>query len=672
MVSQTFNILIQVSNPNVSESIISLFRTAQINTRAHRITSEQDLSEHLRDDTWDLLIADNQHPEVTLTSCLKNIEENNLHLPVILYTDDCSDSVVKQALKLGIADVIDKQNTSAFLLAAKREMINSQKLHQLEELQQSYNELRSRAELLMQETTDGIAYIEGGIIMHSNQIFADMFGYDDGEELDFASIIDLVDEKDHDAFKNFIKQPESNDSFSFNGLKANGETFASTMRIDEAQYDGEPCIQVTIGSANEQSSAGSTGGSGTIDNASELYNRYYLEQFVHQLGTNQSASSLALLSIDSNETLQKTPLSGIDAVIKTLGEKLNENLGAQATIARLGNEYIAIACNKSAEQTMEMIKPQLAALADHIFELPNKTTVQITCSGAIVAINVKDSLFVIDQALLGLEQCALESKKDHIIIYEPDATLSNAKKISESSDISEAIENKVFELLYQPIMSLQGNTFENYEATVWITDPEGNQIYPEDMINSANNSKLDRWIILESTKALAAHQANGHNSRLMINLTINALSDEGLSKWLGVALKAANLKQEAVIFQFREEDVHKNLKSAIATIGNMQAAGYAVSITDFGKMDDPFKICSHINFNLAKLNGEFTANMAKDSEPLKAIVSKAKEQEMESIIPDVDNAGALATLWQVGAHYIQGSYLQLPSPKMNYEFTDIG
>lgn len=671
MVSQSFNILIQVSNANESEAIISLFRAAKINTRAHRITSEQDLCEHLRDDIWDLLIADNQHPEVTLTACLKHIKENNLHLPVVLYTEDSSESVVKQALELGISDVINKQDQMAFLLAAKREMVNAKKLHQLEELQQSYNELRSRAELLMQETTDGIAYIDGGIIMHSNQIFADMFGYEDAEELDFASIIDLVEDKDHEAFKNFIKQPETNETLSFSGLKASGEAFKSAMRIDAARYDGEACIQVTIGNADEQGS-GSSNGSGTMDKASELYNRYYLEQFIHQLGVNQNASSsLALLSIDTNEILQKAPLSGLDAVIKSLGRKLIEGLGGQATIARLSNDYIAIACNKSAEQAMDMIKQQLTSLADHIFELPNKTTVQITCSGAIVPINVKDSLFVIDQALLGLEQCALEGKKDHLMIYEPDATLSNAKKISESSNISEAIENKVFELLYQPIMSLQGSAFENYEATVWITDPDGNPIYPEDMINGANNSKLDRWIILESTKALSAHQANDHNSRLIINLTINALNDEGLSKWLGVALKAADLKQETVIFQFREEDVHKNLKSAIKTIADMQAAGYAVSIADFGKMDDPFKVCTHISFNFAKLHSGFTESMAKDSEPLKAIVSQAKEQEMESIIPDVGNAGALATLWQVGAHYIQGSYLQLPEPRMNYEFTEI-
>jgi EAL domain-containing protein (putative c-di-GMP-specific phosphodiesterase class I) len=40
-------------------------------------------------------------------------------------------------------------------------------------------------------------------------------------------------------------------------------------------------------------------------------------------------------------------------------------------------------------------------------------------------------------------------------------------------------------------------------------------------------------------------------------------------------------------------------------------------------------------------------------------------------VPFVENASVLATLWQVGADFIQGHYLQAPSREMDYEFSDI-
>ena len=40
------------------------------------------------------------------------------------------------------------------------------------------------------------------------------------------------------------------------------------------------------------------------------------------------------------------------------------------------------------------------------------------------------------------------------------------------------------------------------------------------------------------------------------------------------------------------------------------------------------------------------------------------------MVPLVENAGVLATLWQAGVNYIQGYYLQAPVPEMNYDFTE--
>jgi EAL domain-containing protein (putative c-di-GMP-specific phosphodiesterase class I) len=39
-----------------------------------------------------------------------------------------------------------------------------------------------------------------------------------------------------------------------------------------------------------------------------------------------------------------------------------------------------------------------------------------------------------------------------------------------------------------------------------------------------------------------------------------------------------------------------------------------------------------------------------------------------TVIPMVESATVLSALWQAGANYIQGHYLQEPSTEMNYDF----
>lgn len=40
-----------------------------------------------------------------------------------------------------------------------------------------------------------------------------------------------------------------------------------------------------------------------------------------------------------------------------------------------------------------------------------------------------------------------------------------------------------------------------------------------------------------------------------------------------------------------------------------------------------------------------------------------------TIVPMVENTAQLTALWQCGANYIQGYYLQEPHPEMDYDFS---
>ena len=80
-----------------------------------------------------------------------------------------------------------------------------------------------------------------------------------------------------------------------------------------------------------------------------------------------------------------------------------------------------------------------------------------------------------------------------------------------------------------------------------------------------------------------------------------------------------------------------------------------------------------LDHDYVKIDGSFTEEIQKSDEAkeqVKEMVKSLQNAGKLTIIPLVENAGVLATLWQAGVNYIQGYYLQAPVPEMNYDFGD--
>ena len=243
--------------------------------------------------------------------------------------------------------------------------------------------------------------------------------------------------------------------------------------------------------------------------------------------------------------------------------------------------------------------------------------------------------------------------------------------------LDEALEEQRFALLFQPIISLRGASGEHYEALLRMRGATDSLELPDNFIESlgvsANNAKLDRWILLEATKQLADNRAKGNDTRLVINLTANALQDESLATWLGVALKAAGLPASSLILQLREADVINDLKAAKSFAAAVHQLGCQISLSGFGRAPEAKNLIKSIAADMVQIDGSFTRTLltSGDAGPLKALIAEVGTAGVKTIVPYVENASVLATLWQVGADFIQGHYLQAPNREMNYEFTDI-
>ncbi len=309
------------------------------------------------------------------------------------------------------------------------------------------------------------------------------------------------------------------------------------------------------------------------DPVTGLYNRSHfldlMDAAVQQAVTARKPSTLAYIHLNGYPSLQADHgLSGIDLLLGQLAGLMREQFGEEADLARFGDSiFAALFKGKTPEQAQAALQRLLKKVENHLFEL-NGRSAQATLSIGVAGLDEKTAKA--QDVMNRAHRCADDAARkggSQIKQYNPAEELAAAAQRSDVIAIlQQALETNSFRLLFQPVISLRGDSHENYEVLLRLLNPQGQEVPPAEFLHAAKEAglaeKIDRWVILNSIKLLAEHRAKGHQTKLFVHLSSASLQDPGLLPWLGVALKAARLPPESLVFQISEADATSYLKQA--------------------------------------------------------------------------------------------------------------
>jgi EAL domain-containing protein (putative c-di-GMP-specific phosphodiesterase class I) len=362
-------------------------------------------------------------------------------------------------------------------------------------------------------------------------------------------------------------------------------------------------------------------------------------------------------------------------LLTDLAHLLSAHFGSNAQLARFGDDvFTVLLAGQTPEQSQASLSELLKKTESHLFEI-NGRTLQTSLSIGAAGVNEKTprGQDVIDRA----HRCADELTSGNTLkLFNPaDELAAAASRGSVVAMLQQALENNSFRLLFQPIISLRGDSHEHYEVLLRLLNPQGEEVPPHEFLRAAIDAglaeKIDRWVILNSIKLLAQHRSKGHSTRLFVNLSSASLQDQTILPWLSVALKAARLPSDALIFQISEPDAIAYLKQAKTLTQGLNELHCKVALSQFGCSLNPFNTLKHLSIDFVKVDGSFSQDLsgADNQEALKTLLASLHAQAKLTIVPFVESASVLSTLWQAGVNYIQGYYLQGPTQSMDYDFS---
>jgi diguanylate cyclase (GGDEF)-like protein/PAS domain S-box-containing protein len=698
--SETIRLLVINDDASEVERLLSMLRNSGRSTRAQHVPSSEGLEKLLGDQAWDLLLTQDNAKSCEAKAALRVIRKLDKDIPAVFLTEADEDEramALIDGLKAGARDVVFFEDDQHLLMVLTRELSNLQERRERRSADRKLKESERRCQQLLDSSRDAIAYVEDGMFLYANQSFAERFGYRETDDIMGMPVVDIVDSADQDTYKNFMKafklSEEGQQELELGGLRKGGESFQISITVNHAIYESDPCVQLLVAAQlglNNAEVEAQIKKASAMDALTGVYNRVYmsnaLSSAIRDAAEKDKFSSFHIISIDLYEELRASlGVSGRDAAMTDIASQLKMLVGKDGVLGRISDdEFALLVAGTDEEQQTQRARTICKHIADHICQAAGKTA-QLTASVGVCPITEKvtNPDQVLERAHIACEDVRKAGKNgvgNDAKYYVPkvgDAGSDNDTLIVEI--VERAISKEGFKLKFQPVISLRGETAEHYEALLtMLPDESGAVIQSDDVFrtlasNAELGKKIDRWTLINAAKTLAAHRSAGSNTNLIVNITAASLRDDSLPNWLTVAFKTANLPANALILQFSEADATVNLNYTKAFCEAMRKIDVRCCIKHFGCALDPFKTLAHLDIDLVKIDGSFTNDIQQKNEKpdtLKKLLSDINEAGKQSIVPFVENATVLSTLWQAGAHFIQGHYVQAPSETMDFVFTE--
>jgi len=684
----SIRLLVIESSLNEAEAHISTLRNAGLIIHPTVAVDEEAILDIADDEKPELILLSLPEQADKLTAVLKLCQAAFPDIPyVIVYKNPETDrNTLLQAMRDGARDVVSSNDPDHLQLVIKRE---SEEINLRKELAATRDKLKEAEALcstLIESSQDAIAYIHEGMHMQANPAYLEMFGFVDMDDLEGLPILDLIPAKDHKTIKSFLRTlGREHTELNIACQNSAGEVFDAKLEFSPATFDGEPCTQLIIRNEAQNKELEQTIELlSNQDAQTGLANRqYFMAKLEQQIATStetETGCSLFYIVVDDfREIRSEIGITASDNLLKELAGLLSENIEKEELLARFGDHSFTILSPKHNSIDAETMAERLRLLVE---EFIYKET-NVTCS---IGVSLFDPETPGSQDFINRAYHAYEAARngggnryscydasEMQASYGEDNTGDEAR-INEL--IQHALEHDRFRLVYQPIVSLQGDSREHYAVLTRLLDNNNEEILPDHFIRYAKQgeqmAKVDRWVINKAIEELAEQRKEGKKVNFFISISSSGLEDEGMLLWICDCLRKHSAKGPWITFQIQDKDLRNHIQNAKKLIEGLKKIKCQLAIDQFGSNPKAETLLKHLPVDFVKFDFELMQDLASNQEQqdnLNELNALAKEHNIKTVAMGVEDANSLAILWTVGVNYIQGYFLQEPSENISYEFS---
>jgi len=399
--------------------------------------------------------------------------------------------------------------------------------------------------------------------------------------------------------------------------------------------------------------------------------RQVLEQAIRRAGAG-SSERVGLLCLDLDRFKHVNDTYGHaagDALLRAVAKRLQACLDQGDTACRLsGDEFMAVLPGVTTHaQVIERCEAVLAQFAQPFDIEGVQLFISSSVGAAVYPDHAADAESLMRHADTALFECKRAGANQHRL-FSPDMNARLTAYVNTRTALHLALEQREFELYYQPQVRLADGALVGVEALVRWHRPGQALNQPGDFIPVAEESGLiapiGAWIIHEACRQAAQWHLDGlHGLKVAVNVSALQFRSGTLVQDVADALAASELPPECLELELTESVLMGKEAVALRTVQQLKALGVSLSIDDFGTGYSNLAYLHRFGFDRLKIDRSFIRRLGHGAEEqaiVRAILQMASHLNLRTTAEGVENAETAQRLAHLGCDEAQGYHYAQP------------
>ena len=398
-----------------------------------------------------------------------------------------------------------------------------------------------------------------------------------------------------------------------------------------------------------------------------------LEQAVARSRRNASAVTVLFCDLDGFKMINDT--LGHDAgdlLLVEVARRLEANLREGDTAARVGGDEFAIVLDDMpAEETRVLAQRLLDVLREPIMINGREVFVPASIGVADNRVDALDGDELLCRSDIAM-YAAKSRGRNRFEAFEPTMQSDLTARHELHGDLRHALQGGQLVVHYQPLLDLQTQTIESFEALVRWQHPSRGLLGPDEFIPLAEELGLivdiGRYVLRTACRETARWREHAGGAELCIGVNVSShqLQDDGFVSDIERALADAGLPAGALILEITESVLLSDTELVQERIGALKHLGIRIALDDFGTGYSSLAYLRAFPIDFLKIDRSFVDELSQRHDQglvmVRSIISIGHNLNLAVVAEGIEQPAQLDELREAGCNIGQGFLFARPLP----------
>ncbi len=643
----------------------------------HWVNHPRKFGETLAEHNVELIIQSlDSYPE-SIRQVIKQRELFNPEIPVIALKDEADEAAIEQAMRSGASDLVSKRLRDRLQSVVTRELRALRVERALNSTLQSATEYKRQLNDYMQVSDHAIAMVSEGIITEINDAWLKLFRSASNDEVVGLPLMDNFEVESQAAVKGALIAAikgkwKCDEKLVVKSRISDGDNNELHLEFRRFEFDDGPSVQIRIAPRKRSSEEPTKLVHDALkrDPTTLFFHRNQFVERLHKRLCRKPTSGLYALAYikpdDFAEIIAKVGRLASEEILAQCAEVVRKRLHPRDIAGRFEGKSIMVLLERGSSHDVLNWSRQISELiGKRTFEIGNKS-LSVTCTvGACVANEMFRNLEEFIAATLDAYAAGRDSG-------------GNSARLSEVADhdtkqrefdaiwvrhLKAALMENRFRLAKLPIAGLRSDSVQMYDLLVRMLDEQGNSILPSEFLPAAERNNMmkniDRWMIAAAMDFCADTDAD----RVFVRMSRHSILDASTVTWMDHEFEKRKFDCTRIVMQIPERDAAEHIKQTTDVVRQLRKMGIGFAIEHYGIDQERFQILDMLKPDYIKIDGQLMHSLTTEAglqASVEKIVNAANDRMIKTIAERVENANAMAVLFQLGLDYMQGHYVHEP------------